>query len=79
MTTECSLRLPVHENRTDFKHNDLLVPWKKKEGDESFHRYYHVFEEGELENLLKSALTKTSFVIESMYYDQGNWCAIFKK
>ena len=54
----------MHENRTNFKHNDLLVPWKNKSDEETFHRFYHVFEEGELESLM---------------YEQGNKCVIFVK
>ncbi|XP_044524997.1 alkylated DNA repair protein alkB homolog 8 [Gracilinanus agilis] len=41
-----------------------------------FHRYYHVFCEGELE----AACRKLSNIsIEQSYYDQGNWCVIFRK
>lgn len=32
--------LPIHENRTEFKHSDILVPWKLKYGRQ-FMRYYH--------------------------------------
>ena len=44
--------------RTQFQHQDNLVPWKLKQseeegGDQVFMRYYHVFEEGELELLVK--------------------------
>jgi len=73
--------LPVHVNRTQFKHQDVLVPWKIKQsedqgGDKEFKRYYHVFEEGELENLILKVDGLS--VIES-FYDQGNWCCIAKK
>merc|ERR1719154_102453 len=73
--------LPVHQNRTEFKHQDVLVPWKLKSTSgevetKTFKRYYHVFEEGELECLmLKAGFTK---IVES-YYDQGNWCAVAQK
>ena len=78
-TTNANVRLPVHENRTNFKHNDLLVPWKNKSDEETFHRFYHVFEEGELESLMYEALGKDKMEIESLFYDQGNWCVIFVK
>lgn len=76
--------LPVHTNRTQFAHQDMLVPWKlKSECDnenagakKTFLRYYHVFEEQELEKLCESILDVK--VIKS-YYDQGNWCVIFQK
>lgn len=42
----------------------------------TFLRYYHVFEEGELENMC--GLIKDARVIKS-FYDQGNWCVIIEK
>ncbi|XP_050437056.1 alkylated DNA repair protein alkB homolog 8-like [Adelges cooleyi] len=74
--------LPVHTNRSNFIHNDLLVPWKlnqkKLEGnDPKTHlRYYHVFEETEL-RLLCEQIPNCKIV--DYYYDQGNWCIIFEK
>ncbi|XP_015276374.1 PREDICTED: alkylated DNA repair protein alkB homolog 8 [Gekko japonicus] len=41
-----------------------------------FHRYYHVFCEGELEEVCKSL--DCIKVVES-YYDQGNWCVVLEK
>lgn len=69
------LMLPVHENRTEFAHSDLLVPWKKKGGGD-FLRFYHVFEENELHELCSSI---PSVIVERVYYDQGNWCIILGK
>lgn len=88
--------LPIHTNRTQFQHQDLLVPWKLKaaastEPDQkredsclekgshevpTFYRYYHVFDEGELERLCSSV--KGAKVVQS-YYDQGNWCVILQR
>ncbi|XP_055599137.1 alkylated DNA repair protein alkB homolog 8 [Uranotaenia lowii] len=76
--------LPVHTNRTQFQHQDLLVPWKLRNVESqkadppkvTFLRYYHVFEENELEQLCN---TIGGITIEKSYYDQGNWCVIFKK
>lgn len=71
--------LPVHTNRTQFKHKDILVPWKlknKEVEDKTFLRFYHVFDENELEALCSEI--KTISVVKS-YYDQGNWCVIFEK
>jgi len=62
--------LPIHNRQTDFEDNDLLVPWvNKRKG--VHHRYYHVFDEGELENLIGEVKVNAK-IIES-YYDQGNW------
>lgn len=41
-----------------------------------YHRYYHVFKEGELEKL---CLSVGSTRIVQSYYDQGNWCVVFQK
>ena len=79
------LVLPVHKNRTNFEHSDLLVPWKTKGANEpveskTFLRYYHVFREGELEDIiLESDKLSTKIKIEESYYDQGNWCVILLK
>ena len=41
-----------------------------------FHRYYHVFKKGELEEL---CMTLSDIDIIRSYYDKGNWCVILKK
>ncbi|XP_054651187.1 alkylated DNA repair protein alkB homolog 8 [Dunckerocampus dactyliophorus] len=41
-----------------------------------FHRYYHVFQQGELEQLC--VLVEGVRVLSS-YHDQGNWCVILEK
>lgn len=72
--------LPIHTNRTDFEHTDILVPWKLKSPTsqpQTFLRFYHVFDEGELERMCQQFSTVIS--IEKSYYDQGNWCVIFQK
>lgn len=72
-----TLNLPVHKNRKQFQHQDVLVPWKLKGAEQNtFLRYYHVFEEGELEALCKRV---DGVRICSSYYDQGNWCALIEK
>ncbi|CAG2250544.1 ALKBH8 [Mytilus edulis] len=58
---------------------DVLVPWERKDQDNnttSFHRYYHVFKEGELEE--KCGRISGCHVLEK-YYDQGNWAVIVQK
>ncbi|CAK1578844.1 unnamed protein product [Parnassius mnemosyne] len=78
------LTLPVHENRTQFQHKDLLVPWKLRGMKENkladkpectLLRYYHVFEEGELDELCELS----SLLVESSFYEEGNWCVVCKK
>ncbi|XP_043847157.1 alkylated DNA repair protein alkB homolog 8 [Dromiciops gliroides] len=52
---------------------DLVAP---HEPSPVFHRYYHVFCEGELEATCRIL---NNISIQQSYYDQGNWCVIFKK
>ena len=64
----------IHFKVLNFKHNDMLVPWKNKSDELTFHRFYRV-----LESLMYEALGKDKMEIESLFYDQGNWCVIFVK
>ncbi|XP_021346213.1 alkylated DNA repair protein alkB homolog 8-like [Mizuhopecten yessoensis] len=81
--------LEVHKNRTSFKQQDMFVPWQlKKKGmeeegasvkdkaDPVFHRYYHVFRQGELEALCGRL---DNCRVQDGYYDQGNWAVILQK
>ncbi|XP_034243811.1 alkylated DNA repair protein alkB homolog 8 [Thrips palmi] len=77
------LPLPVHINRTNFKHSDVLVPWKLKgvqksseSNQQTFFRYYHVFEADELKELC-SEVPQVQ-VLETKY-DQGNWTVLLRK
>ncbi|GFO09157.1 alkylated DNA repair protein alkb homolog 8 [Plakobranchus ocellatus] len=83
--SESSLKkLSVHVNRTQFKDQDLLVPWqlKGKHGGKAkhesssegmkgdlFHRFYHVFRQGEIEAICKKV---PGCAVRKSYYDQGN-------
>lgn len=77
------LQIPIHQNRTEFNEKDLLVPWNtKQKTDKTYFRYYHLFSEGELENLIENACQnecKYQIKIESSYYDEGNWCVLIRK
>lgn len=79
---ETEIQLPVHRNRTQFNHTNVLVPWKLKQKEVAqdeqkvFLRYYHVFEDGELEKLCQEL---PNVEIVQSYYDQGNHCVIIKK
>lgn len=76
--------LVVHKNRTNFLQQDLLVPWQLKggarseagDGEQVFHRFYHVFQRGELERLCGHV---TGCQVVNSYYDQGNWAVILQK
>lgn len=41
-----------------------------------YHRYYHLFQHGELEQLCAQI---TGVKVQSRYHDQGNWCVILEK
>jgi alkylated DNA repair protein alkB family protein 8 len=71
--------------------NDKQAGHKKRETSESsvgskpngdivssqvFLRYYHIFENNELERLFE--FTPQARIVES-FYEQGNWCVIFEK
>lgn len=86
-----NLKIPIHKNRTPFSDQDLLVPFKVNKdksrassstnqgegcGERDYLRYYHVFKENELENLIAEIPNVT--LVES-YYDKGNWSSIIKK
>ncbi|KAJ0179590.1 hypothetical protein K1T71_005302 [Dendrolimus kikuchii] len=82
--TVLGINLPVHENRTQFQHKDLLVPWKlrnvseKRVVDEpksTLLRYYHVFEEDELASLCR----EVNLCVEKSFYEEGNWCVVCTK
>jgi len=57
----------------------VSLPAGSKESQEPspvFHRYYHVFCEGELEAVCRSL---DCVRVQKSYYDQGNWCVILEK
>ena len=47
-----------------------------KKNSTVYHRYYHVFKKGELEELLKRF--ENISIVES-YFDHANWCCILRK
>ncbi|XP_054829091.1 alkylated DNA repair protein alkB homolog 8 [Eublepharis macularius] len=57
-------------------HQPLLDSANLCEPSPVFHRYYHVFCEGELELVCKSL---KCIKVEESYYDQGNWCVVLEK
>ena len=46
-------------------------------GSQTFHRYYHVFKEGELDYLINTYVE--SLHIINSYYDHANWCIVAEK
>lgn len=56
----------VHSNQKELENGSAPV----------FHRYYHVFQKGELEQLCGQL---AGVKVQSSYHDQGNWCVILEK
>ncbi|ODN02324.1 Alkylated DNA repair protein alkB 8 [Orchesella cincta] len=73
------LFLPIHDRDEEFPQNDMLVPWVNHQEKQNtvHHRYYHVFNKGELEELITD-LEPAPKILDS-YYEQGNWVVKFQK
>lgn len=75
-----TIKLPIHQNRTPFTDQEMLVPFTSsgstKSNVEPNLRYYHLFKEGELENMIRD--NEKANLLDS-FYDQGNWCVIVSK
>lgn len=63
--------------------NDVFVGWERnykrengQDSDEIHQRYYHFFDEGELDQL---CLQVNNCVIEKSYFDKENWAVIVRK
>ncbi|XP_077467622.1 tRNA (carboxymethyluridine(34)-5-O)-methyltransferase alkbh8 isoform X2 [Stigmatopora argus] len=57
-------------SNTDSQHDSLTS------AEPVFHRYYHVFQQGELEQL---CVQVKEIKLQRSYHDQGNWCVILEK
>lgn len=64
-----------------FDEQDVFVPWKSNvKGGDTFQRYYHVFVEGELEDLVKDVqVAGFRFEVRRNYYDRSNWAVVLEK
>lgn len=66
-----------HYNPKTLKKTSETINDEEKQKEEKVYlRFYHVFENRELEDLFQDI--NEAKLIES-YYEQGNWCAIFQK
>jgi ubiquinone/menaquinone biosynthesis C-methylase UbiE len=67
----------VWANSIDNKNNnDYFVGWSKDSNAQDLQRYYHFFDEGELDKLCGSC---EGCVIEKSYFDKENYAIILKK
>lgn len=46
-------------------------------GEITYHRYYHVFREGELDQLIEKYVENLHII--SSYYDHASWCVVAEK
>ncbi|XP_042905628.1 serine-rich adhesin for platelets [Parasteatoda tepidariorum] len=53
------------------------LPENETGGLMAYHRYYHVFREGELDNLIETHVDNLHII--SSYYDHANWCVVAEK
>ncbi|KAG5898635.1 hypothetical protein JTB14_021009 [Gonioctena quinquepunctata] len=53
------------------------LPTDNMGGEITFHRYYHVFREGELDQLIEKYVENLHII--SSYYDHASWCIIAEK
>ncbi|XP_050705600.1 alkylated DNA repair protein alkB homolog 8-like isoform X2 [Eriocheir sinensis] len=77
ITSNCGVLAAQENVRCDNCHSKSRkkAACAENRADQVFHRYYHVFKQGELE-LLCSQLNVR---ITKSFYDEGNWCVIFQK
>lgn len=68
------------ESRRKFTEGDNLVSWSNCAKTEVTHRFYHVFKEGELIQLLVSIpLYQKSFKCIDSWYERGNWVVYLQR
>ena len=64
--------------------SDVLIKWEMHNvfdiSESVYHRYYHLFSKGELEQLCSGVtLNGYEVKIEDSYYDKENWCVVLSK
>ena len=57
--------------------NDSLHSESNCGGSQTYHRYYHVFKEGELDYLINTYVDNLHII--NSYYDHANWCIVAEK
>ena len=63
------------KGKRSYSEQDVMVPWKSNtKSTVVFERYYHMFKQGELEELIKSSGLKVEIVKSG--YDADNWYII---
>jgi len=75
------LFVPFARRKKNTKSDSNQTPVEKSERkDETFYRFYHLFKQGELDELCLSCSSDERKVeVVDSYYDDGNWCLVFQK
>jgi tRNA (uracil-5-)-methyltransferase TRM9 len=74
-----------NDKRFDFKDQDVMIPWHlsktfQKTQTQVFHRYYHLFKQGELKSLVESvSWDGCKSVVIREGYDRDNWYVVIKR
>lgn len=76
----CPTTNPDSKPTPDIDTTQISAVKQKPESEKSlapiFHRYYHVFQQGELEQLCRQV---AGVKVQNSYHDQGNWCVVLEK
>ncbi|KAI6207157.1 Alkylated DNA repair protein alkB-like protein 8 [Aphelenchoides besseyi] len=68
-------KLVVHDG-TQFIQQDMLVPWDSSLKDHQQLRYYHLFNKGEMDEIVRRL---DGCTLLNSVYEQGNWIVEFQK
>lgn len=67
---------PIKSKWIHTSNNDYMIPWLDKYSNETHYRYYHLFSEEDIRELINSI---PAIIISDIYYEMGNWCVIIEK
>lgn len=68
------------DSRRRFEQGDNLVSWQLRDQKEVVDRYCHVFQKGELDQLIREQISqKERVIIRESYYSKGNWVLVLEK
>ena len=66
-----------HKNSLSAASSNDSLHSESNGGSQAFHRYYHVFKEGELDYLINTYVDNLHII--NSYYDHANWCIVAEK
>ena len=75
-TPRCDVSTRHVTSRNDHVISVEATPSLEAQGFRTFHRYYHVFQKGELSTLFNEV---GGVIVEEEFYDHENWCVVARK